>query len=186
MFVVTGVSGISPAQIGLVLTYVHSLFAAFDLILILSDRYTTSLTQMFGMVTRQSAELENNMNSVERVVQYSRGDLIEQEPAHDIDDKKPPPSWPDKGAIEFDDVVMRYRPGLPPVLKGVCEVVADTRSPLIHAIPDITIDNRRRKDWRCWTYRRWKVFFDGSPVPNCRARLWENNDRRVRTLPICK
>ncbi|KZS94671.1 ABC protein [Sistotremastrum niveocremeum HHB9708] len=101
MFVVTGVSGISPAQIGLVLTY------------------TTSLTQMFGMVTRQSAELENNMNSVERVVQYSRGDLIEQEPDHDIDDKKPPPSWPDKGTIEFDDVVMRYRPGLPPVLKGI-------------------------------------------------------------------
>lgn len=77
---------------------------------------------MFGMVTRQSAELENNMNSVERVVQYSRGDLIEQEPDHDIDDKKPPPSWPDKGTIEFDDVVMRYRPGLPPVLKGVREI----------------------------------------------------------------
>ncbi|KAF7798058.1 hypothetical protein EIP86_009270 [Pleurotus ostreatoroseus] len=31
----------------------------------------------------------------------------------------PPPSWPEKGAIEFKDVNMAYREGLPLVLKGV-------------------------------------------------------------------
>ncbi|TBU32613.1 P-loop containing nucleoside triphosphate hydrolase protein [Dichomitus squalens] len=98
---VSNASGIDPAQIGLVLTY------------------TTSLTQLCGMVTRQSAEVENYMSSVERILQYSRDDVIPQEAPHEIPDHKPPPEWPAKGAIEFDQVVMRYRAGLPFVLKGL-------------------------------------------------------------------
>jgi ABC-type multidrug transport system fused ATPase/permease subunit len=31
----------------------------------------------------------------------------------------PPPDWPSAGALEFRDVVMAYREGLEPVLKGV-------------------------------------------------------------------
>ena len=53
------------------------------------------------------------------VVEYTRGDRIEQEAPHEIKDKKPPKEWPASGAIEFKDVVMRYRPGLPFVLKGL-------------------------------------------------------------------
>lgn len=59
------------------------------------------------------------MQSVETMVQYSRGDLIEQEAPHEIEDKKPPPEWPVNGSIEFKNIVMRYRPGLPYVLKGL-------------------------------------------------------------------
>ncbi|KAJ7039618.1 ABC protein [Mycena alexandri] len=102
IFAVIGVSGISPAQIGLVLTY------------------TTQLTQMCSMVTRQSAELENYMNSVERVVHYSRTDIIPQEAAYESDkDHKPPPDWPSRGVVEFKNVEMSYRPGLPNVLHGI-------------------------------------------------------------------
>ncbi|KAF7330282.1 ABC protein [Mycena venus] len=102
IFAIVGVSGISPAQIGLVLTY------------------TTQLTQMCSMVTRQSAELENYMNSVERVVHYSRKDVIPQEAAYESDkDHKPPPEWPTRGAVEFKNVEMNYRPGLPNVLHGI-------------------------------------------------------------------
>ncbi|KAJ7352413.1 ABC protein [Mycena albidolilacea] len=102
IFAVVGVSSISPAQIGLVLTY------------------TTQLTQMCNMVTRQSAELENYMNSVERVVHYSRQDVIPQEAAYESDEAhKPPPEWPTRGAVEFKDVEMSYRPGLPSVLHGI-------------------------------------------------------------------
>ncbi|KAH9929982.1 P-loop containing nucleoside triphosphate hydrolase protein [Fomitopsis serialis] len=101
MLAVSNVSGINPAQIGLVLTY------------------STALVQLCSMVTRQSAEVETYMSSVERVVEYSRGDRIEQEAPHEIKDRKPPKEWPDRGAIEFKDVVMRYRPGLPFVLKGL-------------------------------------------------------------------
>ncbi|KAI0833290.1 ABC protein [Trametes gibbosa] len=102
LLAVTNASGINPAQIGLVLTY------------------TTSLTQLCGLVTRQSAEVENYMSSVERiVVEYSREDKIPQEAPHEIATEKPPPEWPTKGAVEFKEVVMRYREGLPLVLKGL-------------------------------------------------------------------
>ncbi|EED80008.1 predicted protein [Postia placenta Mad-698-R] len=101
MLSVSDVSGINPAQIGLVLTY------------------STALVQLCGMVTRQSAEVENYMSSVERVLEYSRGDRIDQEAPHEIKDHKPVAEWPDRGAIEFNNVVMRYRPGLPFVLKGL-------------------------------------------------------------------
>ncbi|KAI0342890.1 ABC protein [Trametopsis cervina] len=98
---VVGVSGINPAQIGLVLTY------------------TTSLTQLCGMLTRQSAEVENYMASVETVTHYSHGNNIAQEADHEVPDKKPSEAWPEHGAIQFDKIVMRYRPGLPLVLKGL-------------------------------------------------------------------
>ncbi|KIK55762.1 hypothetical protein GYMLUDRAFT_831145 [Collybiopsis luxurians FD-317 M1] len=98
IFSVTGVGSINAAQIGLVLTY------------------ATQLTQLLGRVTRQSAELENYMNSVERVAHYSHAGYIDQEASHEILDHKPPPEWPHRGAIQFKDVSMSYRPGLPNVL----------------------------------------------------------------------
>ena len=80
---------------------------------------------------------QNYMNSVERgrfinsvnryrsilmmyeVVQYARSEMIPQEAPHEIEDKKPEPSWPQHGAIKFEDISMSYRPGLPDVLKGI-------------------------------------------------------------------
>ena len=53
------------------------------------------------------------------VVHYSRGDAVVTEAPHELPDVKPPSSWPSKGAIEFKDVRMSYRPGLPDVLKGI-------------------------------------------------------------------
>ncbi|WWC59914.1 uncharacterized protein I303_102476 [Kwoniella dejecticola CBS 10117] len=96
-----GGGGITAAQIALCLTYL------------------TSITQVLGMVTRQSAEVENNMNAVERVLWYADAKSLPQEPAHVIPSTQPEESWPREGAIEFKDVVMSYRPGLPPVLKGL-------------------------------------------------------------------
>uniref|UniRef100_A0A6P7G142 Probable multidrug resistance-associated protein lethal(2)03659 n=1 Tax=Diabrotica virgifera virgifera TaxID=50390 RepID=A0A6P7G142_DIAVI len=55
---------------------------------------------------RQSAELENQMTSVERVLEFTR---IEHEPdLESTPDKKPPPTWPKFGKIEFIDTTMRY------------------------------------------------------------------------------
>jgi len=53
------------------------------------------------------------------VVQYVKGDTIPQEAPHEIEGRKPPPQWPEHGAVEFNDVKMSYRPGLPNVLKGI-------------------------------------------------------------------
>lgn len=73
-----------------------------------------AITQVMGMTgmvqwgMRQSAELENNMTSVERLVEYQNIETegkLESEP-----DKKPPKDWPDSGKIKFDKVSLRYAP----------------------------------------------------------------------------
>ncbi|WVQ72250.1 hypothetical protein IAR50_001799 [Cryptococcus sp. DSM 104548] len=101
-----GGGGITASEIALCLTYL------------------TSVTQVLGMVTRQSAEVENNMNAVERVLWYSNADELPQEAPHRISSTEPSKSWPEQGTVEFKDVVMSYRPGLPPVLKGLSISIA--------------------------------------------------------------
>jgi len=62
-------------------------------------------------------ELDNYMNAVERVHQYS--ETLEQEASWD-DNKVPiPADWPSKGKIELKDVKFRYRKDLDPVLHGL-------------------------------------------------------------------
>ncbi|KAG1854086.1 hypothetical protein C8R48DRAFT_763769 [Suillus tomentosus] len=105
------VSGINAAQIGLVLMYTSG-----------SPNVATtvsSLSQMCSLVTRQTADVENYMNSVERLVQYVAGDMVPQEAPYEIEERRPPAQWPEHGAVEFNDVKMAYRPGLPNVLKGI-------------------------------------------------------------------
>ncbi|KAJ3208864.1 Multidrug resistance-associated protein 1 [Dinochytrium kinnereticum] len=85
----------------------------------LTISYAISITGVFQWCVRQSAELEQNLNSVERL-----GYLI-----HDIPQERDvigddvvtsvPESWPQKGRIEFENVEMRYRDELPLVLKGI-------------------------------------------------------------------
>lgn len=53
------------------------------------------------------------------VVSYARSEAIPQEAPHEIEEKKPEPSWPQHGSIKFDKITMSYRPGLPNVLKGI-------------------------------------------------------------------
>ena len=79
--------------------------------------YIISVQQAFVWIVRQSAEVENDMNGVERLLHYANE--IEQEGAHAVPDHKPPPEWPSRGHISMSKVVMRYREGLPTVLKGL-------------------------------------------------------------------
>ncbi|KAK2579439.1 hypothetical protein KPH14_002650 [Odynerus spinipes] len=79
------------------------------------------LTGMFQWGMRQSAELENQMTSVERVLEYSK---VESEPPlESTPDKKPKEDWPQQGRIEFRGVFMRYAPLEPPVLKNLQFVI---------------------------------------------------------------
>lgn len=68
-------------------------------------------------MVRQSAEVENDMNSVERIEYYAKD--IEQEAPHRDPGNKPEASWPKEGRVQLRDVVLSYRPGLPAVLKGL-------------------------------------------------------------------
>lgn len=73
------------------------------------------LTIHTALLVAQYAENERNFNAVERVLYYA--ELPSEGAATTPND--PPSSWPEAGAIEFKDVELAYRPGLPPVLKGV-------------------------------------------------------------------
>lgn len=66
------------------------------------------LTGMVQWGMRQSAELENNMTSVERVVEYE--DLKPEGDFESKPNKKPPKDWPDEGKIVFNDLSLRYFP----------------------------------------------------------------------------
>ncbi|CAO1302137.1 unnamed protein product [Diamesa tonsa] len=73
-----------------------------------------AITQALGMTgmvqwgMRQSAELENSMTCVERIVEY---DSVDPEPAlESAPDKKPPKEWPENGAIKFDKLSLCYSP----------------------------------------------------------------------------
>jgi ABC-type multidrug transport system fused ATPase/permease subunit len=68
------------------------------------------------------------MNSVERVVHYATA--IEQEAPHELPESKPPVSWPSQGRVELNNIVLSYRPELPPVLRGMGLAVSFLRSNL--------------------------------------------------------
>ena len=83
----------------------------------LSISFALSVTQSLNWSVRMSSDLEAQMVSVERINQYIRD--ISPEAARDTPaDERLPSSFP-QGEIKFEDVEMRYRPGLPLVLKGL-------------------------------------------------------------------
>lgn len=97
ILVVTSRFSINPSIAGLVLSYI------------------LSIVQMIQFTVRQLAEVENNMNSTERIHYY--GTQLEEEAPLQLGEVRP--TWPEKGEIVFSDVEMRYRAGLPLVLQGL-------------------------------------------------------------------
>lgn len=67
---------------------------------------------------RQWSELENQMTSVERVLEYTK---LESEPERE---QQPLPlNWPERGQIQFKDVNLKYSENDPYVLKNLNFVV---------------------------------------------------------------
>ncbi|KAF2474597.1 multidrug resistance-associated protein 5 [Lindgomyces ingoldianus] len=96
ILVVTSRFSVNPSIGGLVLSYI------------------LTIVQMIQFTVRQLAEVENNMNATERIHHYGT-QLEEEAPLHIGDVRR---TWPEHGEITFDNVQMRYRNGLPLVLKG--------------------------------------------------------------------
>jgi ABC-type multidrug transport system fused ATPase/permease subunit len=78
----------------------------------------TQVISLIGMCQwgmRQTAELENQMVSVERVLEYANL------PSEEKDDNKkritPPKEWPQEGIIKFEDLSLSYAEKSDPVLK---------------------------------------------------------------------
>uniref|UniRef100_A0A8C7TT12 Multidrug resistance-associated protein 4 n=1 Tax=Oncorhynchus mykiss TaxID=8022 RepID=A0A8C7TT12_ONCMY len=77
--------------------------------------YAVTLMGMFQWGVRQSAEVENMMTSVERVVEYTE---LESEAPWETQ-MRPPPEWPSQGLITFDRVSFSYSSDGPVVLKDM-------------------------------------------------------------------
>ncbi|KAM6893784.1 ATP-binding cassette sub-family C member 4 [Xenentodon cancila] len=77
--------------------------------------YSVTLMGMFQWGVRQSAEVENMMTSVERVVEYTE---LESEAPWETQ-KRPPPDWPSKGLVTFDQVSFSYSADGPLVLQNL-------------------------------------------------------------------
>lgn len=81
-----------------------------------------AITQAFGLTgllqwgIRQWAELENQMTSVERILEYSN------EKTEEISGDKPE-NWPSEGKIEFKNVCLRYPKTQELVLKNITFVI---------------------------------------------------------------
>jgi ABC-type multidrug transport system fused ATPase/permease subunit len=82
--------------------------------------YVVQAQSVFGNMIRQSAEIENNMNSVERMLHYAYN--IDQEPPYEaegVDKDLKAKGWPQAGNVEFRELTLSHRPGLPPALRDV-------------------------------------------------------------------
>ncbi|KAM7356664.1 uncharacterized protein ACRADG_002316 [Cochliomyia hominivorax] len=66
---------------------------------------------------RQTAELENHMTSVERVLEYTN--LPPEPPMETEEALKPKGQWPSKGRIEFVSFHLRYNPDADYILKNL-------------------------------------------------------------------
>ncbi|XP_038161331.1 canalicular multispecific organic anion transporter 2 isoform X2 [Cyprinodon tularosa] len=82
----------------------------------LSVSYALQVTMSLNWMVRMTSDLENNIVAVERVKEYSE---TETEAPWEVEDKKPPPEWPMKGNVEFNQYCVRYREGLDLVLKNI-------------------------------------------------------------------
>uniref|UniRef100_A0A7M4G370 Multidrug resistance-associated protein 4 n=1 Tax=Crocodylus porosus TaxID=8502 RepID=A0A7M4G370_CROPO len=75
--------------------------------------YAITLMGMFQWGVRQSAEVENLMISVERVMEYT---ALEKEASWEST-RRPPPDWPAQGMIAFENVNFTYSLDGPLVLR---------------------------------------------------------------------
>lgn len=87
-------------------------------ILGLSLSMILQLAGMFQWCIRQSAEVVNQMVSIERVLAF--GELEPEAPlALESDTSVVDKAWPSRGELSFDQVTVRYRASLPPALEDV-------------------------------------------------------------------
>lgn len=82
----------------------------------LSVLYALSVTQLLNWIVRMTVEVETNIVSVERILEYSE---LTPEAPEVVEDRRPPPHWPSSGQINFVDYSTKYRPELEPVLKDI-------------------------------------------------------------------
>ncbi|KAH0538245.1 hypothetical protein FGG08_005164 [Glutinoglossum americanum] len=82
----------------------------------LAMSYALQITQSLNWIVRQTVEVETNIVSVERVLEYAR---LPSEAPEIISRHRPNISWPAHGAVSINNYSTRYRQGLDLVLKNI-------------------------------------------------------------------
>ena len=82
----------------------------------LSVSYALQITQSLNWIVRMTVDIESNIVSVERVMEYAK---LKAEAPEFIESRKPSKEWPDNGDITFVHYSARYRPDLELVLKDI-------------------------------------------------------------------
>lgn len=95
--VATG-SGLSPGMVGLAMAY------------------ALQITQSLNWIVRQTVEVETNIVSVERVLEYAS---LPSEAPEVVFRNRPGIGWPAQGGVSFKNYSTRYREGLDPVLEDI-------------------------------------------------------------------
>ncbi|TMW62698.1 hypothetical protein Poli38472_005316 [Pythium oligandrum] len=79
--------------------------------------YAFSVTQSLNWTVRMISQLQTQMVSVERIKTYC--EMPTEAALTTRADLKPKIEWPESGEVRFSNVSLRYRPGLPRVLRGL-------------------------------------------------------------------
>jgi ATP-binding cassette subfamily C (CFTR/MRP) protein 1 len=87
--------------------------------------YALEVPKFLKFGTMMASRVESDFNSVERILQYMKVDTEADEDTPPEVRKGLPPAFPSKSTLEFRNYSMRYRDGLPLVLKNVSFTVAD-------------------------------------------------------------
>lgn len=82
----------------------------------LAMSYALQITGSLNWIVRQTVEVETNIVSVERVLEYAS---LPAEAPDVIPSHRPPVAWPANGEVEFKNYSTRYREGLDLVLKNI-------------------------------------------------------------------
>lgn len=123
--------------------------------------YTLNITNLLSGVLRQASRAENSLNAIERVETYIE---LETEAPAIIETNRPPLGWPSSGSIEFEDVVLRYRPELPPVLHGLSFTVSPTEKIGIVGRTGAGKSSMLNALFRIVELQRGKIIIDGCDV----------------------
>lgn len=78
--------------------------------------YALQTTQSLNWIVRMTVDVETNIVSVERMMEYS---ALPSEAASIVEGHRPQLEWPENGALQMNDYSTRYRPELPLVLKNI-------------------------------------------------------------------
>jgi ABC-type multidrug transport system fused ATPase/permease subunit len=79
--------------------------------------WSSNFTITLGFMVDSFSEAEAAITAIERVDAMSR--LPQEKPMESDAQICPPKNWPEHGCLEFDNVCMRYREGLPLSLNGL-------------------------------------------------------------------